>query len=87
MGADNLLAAHLESDDVRIFPELESQNLDDEDIKKGAEGTTLSDPPFQGHIVGEEAIDPKTGGRIRVKEPNPVNESVPDTEGEHRFEK
>ena len=42
---------------------------------------------FQGHIVGEEAIDLKTGGSIRVKEPDPVNESAPDTEGVHRFEK
>ena len=50
-----------------------------EDIKKGAEGTILSGPPFQGHIVGEEAIDLKMGGCIRVKEPNPVNESAPDT--------
>ena len=87
MCADNLLAANLEPDDVRILQELESQNLDDEDIKKWAEWTTLSGPPFQGHIVGEEAIDLKTGGSIRVKDPSPVNESVPDTEGLHRFEK
>ena len=40
--ADNLLAVHLEPDDVRVLPELESQNLYEEDIKKGAEGTTLS---------------------------------------------
>ena len=71
VGADNLLAGHLEPDDVRVFPE----------------SPPPPPSPLQGHIVGEELIDLKTGGGIRVKEPNPVNESVPDTEGLHSFEK
>ena len=33
--ADNFLAAHLEPDDVRVLPELESQNLHDEAWRSG----------------------------------------------------